>query len=175
MFLSALYSLRRAAIFCSTLLLVSPLAIASPASPYERADSKGDGQEGVEVLLLEKVTQSWDGTSLPSVTLKETEITVNKIRLLPGARLPWHKHPVVNIGYVTQGTLTVVKKNGHCKKLEVGDALVETVAQWHYGQNAGSVPVELILIFVGEKGQKLTILESKQTEQDAGELPQSCL
>jgi len=41
--------------------------------------------------------------------------------------------------------------------MEAGDPIVEVVNQWHYGQNEGSEPAELIMFYAGIKGEPITV------------------
>jgi quercetin dioxygenase-like cupin family protein len=71
-----------------------------------------------------------------------------------------HKHPVINAGVVLQGKLTVITKDGKQLTLNSGDAIVELVNKWHYGINQDTVPVKLIMFYVGEVGTPLVIKEN---------------
>ena len=56
---------------------------------------------------LIKTTQSWDGQTLPAYTLNQPEVTIKKITVAPGEKLPWHQHPVINAGILLSGELRV--------------------------------------------------------------------
>ncbi len=56
------------------------------------ASAKIDNKIDVEVLT--KSTKSWDGINLPSYLNEQSEISILKIVIPPGAELPLHKHPV---------------------------------------------------------------------------------
>ena len=59
-----------------------------------------------EVIL--KTTSTWDNVQYKKLKIKNPEVTVLKITIGLGEKLPMHKHDLVNIAYVKQGTLTVV-------------------------------------------------------------------
>ena len=68
-----------------------------------------------------------------------------------------HRHPVINAGYMLTGELTVVTEAGQTLHLEAGDAIIEVVDQWHYGQNEGTEPAELIVFYAGVQEEPVTV------------------
>jgi quercetin dioxygenase-like cupin family protein len=113
---------------------------------------------GVSVETLVKTNQTWDGTVLPAYPTNSPEISVLRFNIAPGAQLPPHLHPVINVAYVITGELTVTTDQGLKKQLKAGDAVVELVNQIHYGKNEGTEPVELVVVYAGTNGQKVTVL-----------------
>ena len=59
-----------------------------------------------DVLL--KTTSTWDKAEFKNLKMKKPEVTVLKITINKGEALPVHKHDLINIVYVKQGTLTVI-------------------------------------------------------------------
>ena len=112
----------------------------------------------VQVETLAKTTSSWDGGTLPAYPTAQPEVTVLRLRIAPGARLPLHLHPVINVAYMLAGELTVHMDQGPTRHLKAGDALVELVDKLHYGENQGSVPAELVVVYAGVVGGKITVL-----------------
>ena len=106
---------------------------------------------------LADTENSWNGTTLPSIATKNTSVKVLRITIKAGEKLPMHKHPVVNIGYLTKGQLTVTTEKGKVLEMKAGDQIVEVVNQWHYGENKGTTDAEIVVVYVGEKGQAVTI------------------
>ena len=115
---------------------------------------------GIHAEKLQQTTQSWDGSDLPDFTGTETQVSMLKITIDPGARLPLHKHPVINAGMLLEGELTVETEAGATTHLQAGDTLVEVVNTWHYGRNEGSVPAVIFVVYVGGKDEPLTISKS---------------
>lgn len=113
---------------------------------------------GVVVERLEKSGAMWNGAALPGYPHGEAEITVLRITIPPKARLPWHKHPVINCGYLLEGELHVFTEDGAQLRMKKGDAIVELVDQWHYGENPGEVPTVILVFYAGAKGEPLTVL-----------------
>ena len=91
--------------------------------------------------------------------LQQPEVSVLRITIDPGVKLGSHLHALLNVGYVTRGELTVTSKEGQQLVLHAGDALVELVNKYHYGENTGKEPVEIIVFYLGEKGTPLSEYE----------------
>lgn len=106
---------------------------------------------------LVKSTHSWDGSQLPLYSEGQPEVTILKITIPAGVTLPLHQHPYINAGVLTKGELTVVSKAGKKLIMTAGDPIVELVNIWHFGENSGNVPAEIIVFYAGIKGQSLTI------------------
>jgi quercetin dioxygenase-like cupin family protein len=110
---------------------------------------------------LVKSTTTWDGHKLPSYSLVQPEVTIKEITIEPGEKLPWHQHPVINAGVLISGELTV-HTAGKSLKMEAGDSLVELVNTSHYGENTGKEPAKIIVFYLAEKDQTVTVLDKKQ-------------
>ena len=116
--------------------------------------------------VLAQTDSSWDGNRLPAYPEEPPFISVVKFTIPPESRLPWHEHPMINVGYLISGELTVVKEDGSEIELQAGDALVEVVDAWHFGRNDGNVPTEIVVVYAGVEGQPLAIV---RPEPDEGE------
>jgi len=108
-----------------------------------------------DVLL--QTTSTWDGAKYKKMNIKHPEVTVLNIKIDVGEALPMHKHDLVNVAYVKQGTLTVITDENEQITLNPGDCLPELVGKYHYGKNTGNVPVELIVFYIGKKGTPLSV------------------
>ncbi len=74
-------------------------------------------------------------------------VGVSRYVIEPGAKLAVHKHPNQRYAYVVAGTLAVyIVDTGERVDYKPGDFIVEVKDQWHYGENTGTVPVELLVI-----------------------------
>lgn len=111
----------------------------------------------VKVETLAASTTSWDGKILPKYDNGQPEITILKITIPPGVKLPNHTHPVINAGVLLNGELTVVTKDNKILHLKAGDAIVEVVNAWHYGKNEGKKPAEIIVFYAGISDKPITI------------------
>jgi quercetin dioxygenase-like cupin family protein len=118
-----------------------------------RAENEG----AVESVVLVKSGSSWDGKPLPRYAKGKPEVTIIRIIIPPGGRLPLHKHLVINSGVLIRGELTVVTENNEILHLKAGDPIVEVVNKWHYGRNDGDVPAEIIVVYAGIRGKPITI------------------
>ncbi|EGR2796736.1 cupin domain-containing protein [Vibrio navarrensis] len=105
----------------------------------------------------------WDGTRLPSQALDNPEVTIKEIVIEPGEQLPLHHHPVINAGLLLEGQLTVVNKDTHkTLQLNQGDTIVELINKTHYGKNNGDIPAKIVVFYLAEKGQPVTVTDSQQ-------------
>lgn len=139
--------------------LISMLLIGLSISTSAQSADSNQSQDEIKVIQILKATEEWDGSALPPYPSKNPEITILSYEIPPGIRLPMHRHPVINAGVVLQGQLTVIAKDGKQLILNAGDSIVELVNKWHYGVNQGSLPVKLIMFYVGEVGVPLVIKE----------------
>lgn len=110
---------------------------------------------------LVRSTRSWDGRRLPPYPRGQPEISVRKIIIPPGTRLPVHLHPVINAGVLLKGELTVVKETGETRKVSAGEALIEVVDTWHYGVNTGRKPAEIFVVYAGSTGTATTVVKNR--------------
>ena len=139
--------------------LISMLLIGLSISTSAQSADSNQSQDEIKVIQILKATEEWDGSALPPYPSKNPEITILSYEIPPGIRLPMHRHPVINAGVVLQGQLTVIAKDGKQLILNAGDSIVELVNKWHYGVNQGSLPVKLIMFYIGEVGVPLVIKE----------------
>jgi quercetin dioxygenase-like cupin family protein len=113
--------------------------------------------DAVKVDVLSKTSYSWDGTALPNYPKGRPEITILRIKIPPGVKLPMHEHPVINAGVLLNGELTVMTKGGKTLHLKAGDSIVEVVNKWHYGKNDGNTPAEIIVFYAGISHRPITV------------------
>jgi len=111
----------------------------------------------VEVELLVKTTSSWDGKKLPKYPKGQPEITVVKVIVPPYTKLGVHKHPVINAGVILKGELKVVTQSGDTLYFKAGDSVAEVVNTWHYGENEGYEPAEIIVFYAGIEDKPLSV------------------
>lgn len=132
--------------------LILSLAFHSPAFSLEQSAS-------VKVSTVLKAETSWDGKPIEYPSGK-AEVTGMVIEIVPGGETGWHLHPVPSFGMVLEGELEVQLKNGAVRRLKPGEALAELVNTLHNGRNVGTVPVKLVVFYVGSVGQALTVKEN---------------
>jgi len=113
----------------------------------------------IEVQQILQTTQSWDGVNYSSYPSGQPQVTVLRIKIPPNTALHWHHHPVISVGYVLSGELTLEKKEtGEHTIVHAGQALAETVQTTHRGFTTNE-PVELVVFYAGQAGLPITINE----------------
>ncbi|MBR6355301.1 MAG: cupin domain-containing protein [Alphaproteobacteria bacterium] len=99
----------------------------------------------------------WNKQAIKPIHIDNPQITMLRITIPAGEKLAMHKHPVLNIGYLTKGELTVRSEDGGVLVLHPGDPIVELVDIWHYGESTGSEDAEIVVTYVGDKADSLSI------------------
>ena len=117
-----------------------------------------DQSAAVKVSTILKADSSWDGKAL-AYPAGKAEVTGMLIEIAPGAETGWHQHSVPSFAAVLEGELEVRLKDGSLKRVGPGQALAEVVNTLHNGRNVGSVPVRLVVFYVGAAGSTLTVKE----------------
>ncbi len=93
----------------------------------------------------------------------QPQLTVLRIKIPPHTALHWHYHPVISVGYVVSGELTVEKRGTNVRTtVREGHVLPETVGTIHRGFTTDK-PVELIVFYAGQAGTPITV-NSESTE-----------
>lgn len=77
-----------------------------------RSMGKQDGGRVLRSVVVADAATSWDGVCLPAYPAGAPRLSVVRFTVEPRARLPLHRHPVINAGMVLQGELTVVAAGG---------------------------------------------------------------
>lgn len=110
-----------------------------------------------QTKILLKTTKTWDNTEFKRLNITNPEVTVLHITINKGEKLSLHKHIMTNIAYVKRGKLTVTSENGKQITVSKGACLSELIDTYHYGENKGKEPVELIVFYIGEKDTPISI------------------
>ena len=108
----------------------------------------------------EKVIEAethWNGQPIKPIHIDHPQVTSLKITIPAGEKLPMHKHPILNVGYLTKGELTVRSEKGDKLILKPGDPIVELVDEWHYGESTGTEDAEIVVTYVGDKADVLSV------------------
>ncbi|MEG6506077.1 cupin domain-containing protein [Nitratidesulfovibrio sp. 1201_IL3209] len=150
-----------AALLLATLLSAGGCAArqadAQPSpQPSPGAAAQADPQ-AVRTVQLVQSERSWDGAMLPAYPQGQPQVTILRITIPAGARLPLHRHPVINAGVLVRGQLVVVTEDGGELRLAAGDPIVEVVDTPHQGFNPGSEPAEIIVFYAGQAGAPLAV------------------
>ena len=132
---------------------LSLIALMLSASVILNAHENGK----IKVDVLVKTSKSWDGTPLKAYAKGTPEVTILRIDIPPKTKLALHEHPYMNAGVLTKGVLTVVTKDNKVLEMKAGDAIVEVLDKWHYGENKGDKIAQIIVVYAGIKGKPITI------------------
>ena len=111
----------------------------------------------VQTTELIRTSQSWDGAELPDYLTGRPEVVAIKYEIPAGQKLGWHHHPVMNLGILVQGELTIVSLDGKEKVVHEGEAVVEMVGTIHHGENRGTKPVVLYMYYLSQPGLPLSV------------------
>ena len=104
-----------------------------------------------------ETTAHWNQKPIKSIHIDHPKVTILRITIPVGEKLPMHKHPILNVGYLTKGELTVRSEKGDVLVLKPGDPIVELVNEWHYGESTGSEDAEIVVTYVGDKEDVLSV------------------
>ena len=104
-----------------------------------------------------KTDTHWNNQAIKPIHIEHPQITMLRITIPAGEKLAMHKHPILNIGYLTKGELTVRSENGDVLVLKPGDPIVELVDVWHYGESTGIEDAEIVVTYVGDTKDNLSI------------------
>ncbi len=127
--------------------------------PAHADGSRVPTSQGALVETLVRSSLSWNGMPLPAYGAGQPEVTILRITIPPGERLPLHHHPVINAGVLLEGRLRVVAANGQVLELKAGDPIIEMVNTPHLGENPGTVPATIVVVYAGLEGQPVTVLD----------------
>ena len=106
-----------------------------------------------------QTTAHWNGQPIKPIHIDHPQVTILRITIPVGEKLAMHKHPILNVGYLTKGELTVRSEKGDILVLKPGDPIVELVNEWHYGESTGSEDAEIVVTYVGDIDDDLSIIK----------------
>ena len=106
-----------------------------------------------------QTTTHWNQQAIKPIHIENPQVTMLRITIPAGEKLSMHKHPILNVGYLTKGELTVRSENGDVLVLKPGDPIVELVDVWHYGESTGSEDAEIVVTYVGDQSDALSIAQ----------------
>ncbi|MGD9540901.1 cupin domain-containing protein [Methylocystis sp.] len=135
------------------LALVAILGLASVSGGKSRAEERRPAETVTEIARTTK-TATGQPIALPQ---GPTQVVASIYSLVPGARLPEHKHPFQRYAYVLEGELRVQQADASSRVYRAGDFIVESVDGWHFGAAAETGPVKLLVIDQAPPGAEVTI------------------
>jgi quercetin dioxygenase-like cupin family protein len=120
-----------------------------------------DSSTSAKTVVVKEIVDSFSNDAgqrirLPSGPLR---LVVSTYDIAPGALLPWHKHPYQRYAYVVEGDLTVDQAGRGPRVYHAGEFVAESVNRWHFGENAGTTNVRLVVIDQLPPGKAATVLK----------------
>ena len=113
--------------------------------------------QGVQTKVLVKSTAAWNGRTYEKYGEGRPELTVTQVTIPAHTRLPWHTHPMPNVGYILSGHITVEDRaTGQKKIFRAGEAIPEQVNAAHRG-TTDDEPVVIIVTYAGTAGQPTSV------------------
>jgi quercetin dioxygenase-like cupin family protein len=113
----------------------------------------------IKELLRTDTTSIGQKITYPEFT--DPEVTILKITIPPGKSTGWHKHNIPVFAYVVKGTLTVELEDHRVIQFKEESTFAEMRENYHNGTNMEDSDLVLIAIYMGGKGQKLSIPKGK--------------
>ncbi len=98
------------------------------------------------------------GTILAQTTVGGKDYILREVTIAPGGKTGWHYHDGTLYAYVKQGTLTHPDSDCKATVYQAGVAFVEPSGKdhVHIGQNLGTTPVVLEVLYVDPAGSPLS-------------------
>lgn len=137
---------------CAMLLALVLLTSLSGA----RADETMASINSVASEVLLRSDRSWNGSQLPAYSSGQPEISLVRVTIPPGVRLPMHVHPYATAGVLLRGALRVFTPDGTSMDIKAGDPIIEVVGEPHTGENVGSEEAVILVFYAGIKGESVT-------------------
>lgn len=115
-----------------------------------------------DVILFETLkrsSNSWDGTPLPDYPKGKPNIVMVRVTIPKGESIAWHKHPVINAGFLIKGEIKLKTENNRELTLRSGEAIIELVNKWHTGKSVGADDAEILVVYASTKNTALTVFK----------------
>jgi quercetin dioxygenase-like cupin family protein len=131
------------------LLVLAPLAATAAVAQTPPVE--------VKPVFSSTSTQAGQPIMLPQGPV---QVSFSTYTIAPGAKLPVHRHPYPRYGYVLDGQITVTDtQTGEARTFGKGEVILEMVDRWHFGENRGSTPMQLLVIDQAPAGAPTTVLQ----------------
>jgi quercetin dioxygenase-like cupin family protein len=119
--------------------------------------AQAETEEAAQTELLVKSTAAWNGRVYEKFGEGRPELTVVRVTIPPHTSLPWHTHPMPNVGYILSGHITVEDRaTGQKKIFRAGEAIPEQVNAVHRGLTDDE-PAVIIVTYAGTAGQPTSV------------------
>ena len=122
--------------------------------------ARAEGDAASKIVVTPVLSADVNSAGQPIVFPRVNgHVTVSLFEIPPDATLPVHKHPFPRMGYVLSGSLRVTNlQTGVSQTYKAGDAVLESVGEWHEGTNPGRDMLRLLVIDLLESGAENTVL-----------------
>jgi quercetin dioxygenase-like cupin family protein len=142
-------NLRPALLFCLFFCLLLPAAAPALAQSASRpASSSASDAPAI------KRTEIYKGP----VAAADHEAVLMKVELAVGGHAARHTHPGDEVSYVTDGEIEITVEGQAPVRVKAGQGFSVPAGKVHEGRNVGTVPVQLIGVYVVEKGKPIATL-----------------
>lgn len=102
------------------------------------------------------------GEDIKYPTTGPAHVTASIVTILPNAETILHQHGTPMFAYIQEGVVTVDYGAQGKRVYQPGDAFMEAMAVTHRGMNLGTVPVKILVVYMGAAGSNNVVLEKKQ-------------
>src|SRR6187551_220656 len=110
--------------------LLSAAVLLLPVSGVAQAGP----DQAVQTKVLVKSTAAWNGRAYEKYGEGRPELTVTRVTIPAHTQLSWHTHPMLSVGYILSGHITVEDRaTGRKKIFRAGEAIPEQVNAAHRG------------------------------------------
>ena len=109
----------------------------------------------LQVQTLLQTDKAWDDKPYTAYPAGHPQLSMLRITIPPHTTMEWHRHPAPNAAYVVSGNLKVEKQNKQTKHFTKGQAIAETVGEWHRGVTSAEA-VELLVFYASAPGVPLS-------------------
>jgi quercetin dioxygenase-like cupin family protein len=139
------------------IVTLASLVLATAGTAQQAGTGDQALPKGFKTTPVLKSVQTASNMKIEYARAGQAEVVSVIGELEPGGRTSRHQHPVPVFVYVLEGTLTVQADGGPAREYAQGKAFIEDMNHWHQAFNKGTVPVKILVVFMGEEGKPTTI------------------
>jgi quercetin dioxygenase-like cupin family protein len=115
------------------------------------------GMTATKALNAQQAPKRTDLLTSDLAGIAGKRVTVYRVEISPGTSAGKHRHPVDTFVYVLDGTLTLEQEGEKPRTLNAGEVVQEVPAGVYNAKNAGTSPVRLLVVSLGEKDQAFSV------------------
>lgn len=127
----------------------------------------GAEQQDVTVTAVMKGSTTISGQKIEYPKTEKAEMASVLVEIQPGKENGRHMHAVPTYVHVLEGTMTVEFEDGSRQTFKAGTGFLEVVNTVHSAKNLDTVPLKLLVVFVGEEGKPNLVRLEKHQASDA--------